>query len=380
MLTAIVVFGFHDSILPMPSSLFAQQRGDWRERDQNRRNDRRWDRDNRGRERRGNRRESAEATLVRRLDVNRDGRLDPSEMSGRMEGYLKGLGFDTSRRIRVETILRRIQEQESSNGAEEVDTKVPAFGAINEPVLNFGNVPETSLETQFSQEIMDRVDRMLARYDRNRDGYIDQEEASRVNWGSPTYQQSDSNGDGRLSRWELANRYRARDELQRARREERSDENSNRSKADPNFRGLFNSLPMVGESTTQNGDRNDARRRTDRDERESSDSGERGRATSSRVRTDRDNGQSSDKAQSDRSSDAEQEIRQSSSRRESFEEYDADGNGMIEMHEFADEWDEETIERFYQLDLNGDGVITQREWQEAQSSSEQSSQLSNQAN
>ena len=32
------------------------------------------------------------------------------------------------------------------------------------------------------------------------------------------------------------------------------------------------------------------------------------------------------------------------------------------MHEFADQWDDETVAEFYQRDKNGDGVITAAEW------------------
>ncbi len=49
----------------------------------------------------------------------------------------------------------------------------------------------------------------------------------------------------------------------------------------------------------------------------------------------------------------------------SFFERDANGDGQIQMHEFALEWSDDVLGQFRQYDLNGDGVITYAEFEAA---------------
>jgi Ca2+-binding EF-hand superfamily protein len=48
---------------------------------------------------------------------------------------------------------------------------------------------------------------------------------------------------------------------------------------------------------------------------------------------------------------------------EEFHSADRNGDGQVQMHEFADRWDEAVVRHFQRLDVDGDGVITPREWQ-----------------
>ena len=45
-----------------------------------------------------------------------------------------------------------------------------------------------------------------------------------------------------------------------------------------------------------------------------------------------------------------------------FDGLDANQDNRIHMHEYSDEWDDETVAEFYEKDKNGDGLITLEEW------------------
>jgi Ca2+-binding EF-hand superfamily protein len=87
------------------------------------------------------------------------------------------------------------------------------------------------------------------------------------------------------------------------------------------------------------------------------------RPDSSRFsRNARDNGSSARNAGNNSTRDIANSSSTRSRTRNSFDDYDLDGNGMIEMHEYSDEWNDKILEEFYQKDKNRDGVITRQEW------------------
>ena len=45
-----------------------------------------------------------------------------------------------------------------------------------------------------------------------------------------------------------------------------------------------------------------------------------------------------------------------------FMNLDLNKDGQVQMHEFTEEWDEKQLEEFREYDLNGDGIITPKEW------------------
>lgn len=78
-------------------------------------------------------------------------------------------------------------------------------------------------------------------------------------------------------------------------------------------------------------------------------------------------GSSSETGSSSSNSQSRSERRSSSSSRSnsrsvSFSENDTNGDGQLQMHEFAREWNDEVLREFKAKDKNGDGVITRDEW------------------
>ena len=86
-------------------------------------------------------------------------------------------------------------------------------------VMPFGPKPDQPLVPEFGlpevkypyvQSDLDEADRTLRRSDRNKDGYIDREEATRAEWTHRDPFEMDLNKDDRLSRLELGQRYARR--------------------------------------------------------------------------------------------------------------------------------------------------------------------------
>ncbi len=58
---------------------------------------------------------------------------------------------------------------------------------------------------------------------------------------------------------------------------------------------------------------------------------------------------------------------------EQYFQLDGNGDGQIQMHEFASHWSDANVDAYYRLDLNRDGVITPGEWLESRAKSGQAS-------
>ncbi len=165
------------------------------------------------------------SSYLTRLDTNKNGQLDPSEISGRTESWLKREGYDVSKPISVKKIVEKATEdrerrdsgrdRDRRSESSKVTLKVPAFGATESPIPAFGPSDVAPLAARFSDSVNKQVDETLGRYDRNNNGMLDRDELERARWGSPRPEESDTNGDGRLSRTELANRYYVREQYSR---------------------------------------------------------------------------------------------------------------------------------------------------------------------
>jgi Ca2+-binding EF-hand superfamily protein len=432
-----------------------QERSEVDRRDQWRRRDdrggemgRRWD-ESWGRDRGGS---WSPEEFLRRLDANGDGKLEESELSGRTERYLSGMGFDTSKPVSLTAVAEKIRSDrgetvETEKKKEDRPRRVPGFGAANERVPGFGTATTAEEDiSDFGQGILRQVQWVLENYDKDKNNLLDLEEIKNVPAGSPPLPESDTNRDGKLSKMELANRYRAREQFSRRNQNDNGKRGENNDRTwtrNPGVedRGKFSAEPNSGFRSSNRSRSSGSSATVDRTQRERvPDKAQIDRTTRyveniiKKYDTDGDGKLSPDEikaseirnppkgdpdgcvtkeayvnfllnppgstqessssnsensgsnsAPPNQAVDDDRRLRESSresrfSRRENrsnvgksrstsesnrkvtFEDYDEDQNGMIEMHEFAVEWDEATLQQFYAKDKNQDGVITAKEW------------------
>jgi hypothetical protein len=439
-----------------PVFLFAQDedRGARSERDERRREWRPGGPDGGGRwedrrEGRGRRDGWNPEEFLKRLDANGDGKLESSEMSDRTQRYLSGLGFDTSKAIQLTAVVDKIRADRGESTSvtkkeNEAERRVPGFGATNEKVPGFSSSSDEENISEFGEEINRQVEWVLENYDKNKNNVLEQSEQVEIPAGAPPLAESDTNRDGKLSRLEMANRYRAR--AQYSRRNEGESRNSERgssrqrredSNGESKSRGRFAAEPSAGSnrsrsrgsnsrSVSSTEDRTQKDRVADSSQIEKTaryvdniinkyDTDKDGKLSATEIKESgirnppkadeegfvtRDayvnflinpqgstpNSSSAENVESSAKQPASGESSRSNreslrgerrrstgssngssstsqvSRKVTFDDYDEDGNGMIEMHEFSQEWDDQALEQFYQKDKNRDGVITAKEW------------------
>ena len=159
--------------------------------------------------------------FLSRMDRNGNGKLDPDEMSDRMKQFMgprmEAVGIDLSKSVDLDKIAEAFKRGRTEEKPREGG--VPGFGIDTEFTavpgfdVEFGNALAATgkLEDRYDQRILQRVDYTLNRYDANKDGILDQSEISRARWGSPAPSENDLDKDGKLTRAELAERYKARE-------------------------------------------------------------------------------------------------------------------------------------------------------------------------
>ena len=183
-------------------------------------------------QKRGARSSGSDAAIVSALkiaDANKNGTLSTSEMSARTKSYLTSLGFDSSRSIRISTIEQKLAQnkQLAANQRATDATKRNERYAANRKVDDFSSTPrevvgvpgfdgditltDDELKKRFSANAYSQVSRTLKKHDRDKNGILDSVEQKRASWGSPSAQDSDKNKDGKLSKYELVQRYYDRD-------------------------------------------------------------------------------------------------------------------------------------------------------------------------
>ena len=422
-----------------------------------------WGQDSDDRRERGRReysREQIEGHL-KRLDDNDNQVLELNEMSDRTKGWLRGLGLDTSRPVKVSAVLRKVDSEKATKAKiekrKQIDANrlVPKFGVEDSSEAGAAFVPDFSdaspispgsLEEKYGKSIMREVESVLQRYDTNKSGTLNSQEIAAARWGRPTPQDSDTNKDGRLTRSELAERYVARSSGSRksssdsSKKEESKEksrtsssrsssrESSSRSKGRSGGSDLKSRMDNYQSKVEDKYDKSESQKKSsskdssfnsgndrykryadallkqydkDKDNRlskaevksmrrppgeadsngdgmisrdelidsianpkasssRSSSGEEKSTRSSSRSRfssRSRDSSESEDSKSSSRSSSS-----RSSSSRVSFSGNDTNQDGQLQMHEFAREWDSDTLEDFKKKDKNGDGIITRAEW------------------
>jgi hypothetical protein len=395
--------------------------------------------------------------FLARMDANGNGMIDPDEISDRARGFLiprlQEAGIDTSKPIplaKVTEAFERMREQRESGGGDDRDrwrrdedrrrdedyapptstaSMLPDFSIENEiPLLPDFSLPDDSpllqsgpLENRYDQRVIERVDNTLRERDRNRNGVLDAEEIRGGRW-SPDPFVTDLNKDGRLTRVELAERYKmmfAREDERgggddrRRSSESQSDANRGDDRGESRYgRGPSPPGSPYGNSTSSTSSTSSSRSSSSG---RSSRSSESDRITSyaksmlakydvnkngqleedewksmkGAAEADKDgdkivslselivkfggNPDESSSASSSRSA-VTQRIGGGNSRAtledllekkgvsSKFIKQDRNADGNLQMAEFAEEWNEKLLDEFDKIDTNRDGVISPSEW------------------
>ena len=204
--------------------------------------------------------------FISRLDANKNGQLDPNEQ-GRARPFLERIaretgGLDLNRPIPLQTLASKVQQMQGGGGGDQnrdrsrsrdrgsqparnsgdrrfdddaaaaTEGLVQGFNEIPEdlvPPVGFGSKAEY-LNVDVIQADFVEAENTIKRYDRNRDGILDQEEIRNAKWlyGNPMNQ--DRNGDGRLTKSELAVRYSIRRDTQKDQAREKAFQESQKPK------------------------------------------------------------------------------------------------------------------------------------------------------
>jgi len=186
--------------------------------------------------------------FLQRLDANGNGMLEPDEQ-GRARPFIERIardvgGIDMNRPIRLSTLGEKIQQMQGGQGGNSggsssrgsssrgsssrgssgprdmqgnplpaeagLDSLVPGFDVVEDviPVPGFGAKAEY-LNVPVKEEDFTEAEQTIKRYDRNRNGILEADEIRNGRWRDDPSKQ-DRNGDGKLTRSELAVRYSMR--------------------------------------------------------------------------------------------------------------------------------------------------------------------------
>ena len=292
-------------------------------------------------------------------------------------------------------------------------------------VQSFGSGADSSSSSSknkvaktYSASVLLQTKQTLDRYDINKNGSIDASELKVMPWGSPKPSISDLNRDGRLSTNELSERYAAREKS----KSKSSSSSSSKKSGGARSRSRYSSTSDSSRSsttTTRSSSSNSSSsnstssksskpKEVDKDKYlkytrsliKTYDKDGDGKLNKSEVKKMRrppvgaatdgdgfvseselvDNLSGAKKAKKTASSSSASKSTSSGSKTSSTSSYrksysssrtrtsssldklDSNSDKQVQMHEFADQWDDETVAEFYQRDKNGDGVITAAEW------------------
>ncbi|QDV86257.1 EF-hand domain-containing protein [Planctomycetes bacterium TBK1r] len=262
------------------------------------------------------------SSFLSRLDRNGNGTIDPDEQQGPAQFLIQRLqSTDPSIKPGQPISIKRVSEsfakmQQERGGDSSRDRGssnddsltpellVPGFGTDTPPPMLAGFGPAAELmDVVVTDEDRKQALETIRRYDRNRDGVLKKDELSSRFSGNPM--DFDRNKDGRLTEGELAVRYARR---RQSSEQSRDDDRNRRRESDrsgdvepPDVYGGRKSYRISGEKRTPEGLPG------------------------------------------------------------FFTDKDANQDGQVEMAEFATKWDDDTVNEFFQSDLNRDGVITAEE-------------------
>ena len=350
--------------------------------------------------------------MLKRMDTNGNGVLDNEEVSERARYFVKRAaeraGVDPNKPIKLDDLFksfdeRRKEEEKQREKAkkEEDDDTVPGFGNDDDdelPIVPGFNLPADSpllskkpLEERYDRRILDEVRKVLGRYDLNRNEVLDAAEWKGISWQTDP-KTSDLDGDGRLSKVELAERYAKRYGNSMAEKKKKKSTSSSSSKSKSTAKSSTSDGEKVrkyAESLLKQYDKNKSgvlekeewakmpkpeRYNTNRDKIITLDElayGARNYGSSSSA--------SSSSSLSSKYGFAsvfpqgkvyrvktQEELTKSMGVPSTFTSKDKDGDLQLVLSEFTTSLDSDSkLEDFKKHDLNGDWLITAKEWLEA---------------
>ena len=368
---------------------------------------------------------------LRRADLDNDGKIAPGEMRGPIKRYLASRGHDINETHQISDIVEGATGKKAETKAKETkakagakaksDLKVPKFGVDSKAKVSITTFGAAAEPIKYSEEVTTKARELIAQYDRNENGMLDDFEISRMPWGSPRPSASDKNGDGRLSFQEIQDRYRDREVAKQRSGESSSEADRGRGRwgNSSGRRGWFNRSEEGARSSRDSS--RDAR--DDDDDDDDDRSASRGRLGSqsnanedqrkreqaeknvesyfrsrdldkngviegdemkkvySRARYDKNrdgkvtkaevyavmapsstNRITATKSSSNRSNSRYNKARSNPRPSSAFTKADKNEDQLVQMHEFSDTWTEKKLNEFTAKDNNGDGVISPEEW------------------
>ncbi len=318
----------------------------------------------------------AQAEWIRRFDDDRNGYVEPDEISDRGRRFLEEIavpyGISLSRPNSVEKLEQaaRLHAQRRNRSS----SSPPRTAGSDGPTMKgFGIEPDQKLIPSFGigevkydyiQADVDEAQSTMRRWDRNRDGRLDAEEIEQAHWDGRDPSTADLNNDRSLTLAELTQRYARRriaDKRSVMSLGSIGDAGSRANDERSDWRALS------GAGASRNGDRGSdslAKSIVDRydfnrnDQLEPQEMAAVGISVA-KVDYNRDGAIDSDELSQYLFNTMEQAA---NARQEAiptwFFERDSNGDQQVLMSEFTDEWDDNTLSQFASYDHNQDGMIT----------------------
>ncbi len=317
---------------------------------------------------------------LEQLDANQNGKLDPQELTGRAREFaapkLKELGFNPDQPISIKSITRAVEKNRAAKNAG--PPAVPGFGMTPEMTLVPGFDVELgsalagigTLEERYAPRVLARLQQTLDRYDKNKDGILDQKEIAEAKWiyGDPT--QNDLNKDGILTKTELAERYLARGQYEKA----------EQKKSDRELGKLYRK-PEEWKKRWEKADKNEKRRmgefwKREYDKLDDEESRQKTRSLfglGGKPEAKKDNADppTNTRSSGDKDQSSYRKVYRHVSIRDKmlaegvpddFIAKDKNGDGQVQMNEYETKWTAAKLTQFNALDANGDGVLSAEEW------------------
>ena len=308
---------------------------------------------------------------LERLDRDKDGEVEPEEITPLARPYLERIMNSSRLSIYrdndIESLLRAARRYYATqNGVS--DDRVSVDGQSQ--VRTFKPDPDQPLVPEFGigevkypyiQADLDLADRMIRTRDRNGDGMIDRREASYERWTHRDPFEEDANGDDKLTKLELAQRYARRrlldqvsDELrQKAWRTYQNEGNGSRGREEDSsmwWRRGGNSYWLSATIIS----RFDVNRNGRLEVHEVKELG----MPIGQIDVDRD-GELTREEMFDYLEPIQKEVGEMTEGVPGwFFELDANDDGQVAMSEFATDWTDEKMSEFTSFDLNQDALLT----------------------